>query len=189
MKKVLFIMAVILGGMTAMAQNLDKNEAKQLQAFAKVNATALSATDMKAIGSIEGVKVVGGHVTEIDWKDKKLSGALDLSGFKALTKVDVSRNDLTSLNVSGCANLTELNASRNKLSDIKLDGCSALQTLTIYKNRLAEIDLTDVPALKKLNVSNNLFVELSLQNSPTLETLNCQGCHLEALNVSGCTAL
>ena len=101
MKKVLFLMAVILGGLTAFAQNLDKNEAKQLQAFVAANASALKASDPKAIASVEGVTVDNGHVTAIDWKDKKLTGSLNLTGFKALTKVDVSRNELTSLNVAG----------------------------------------------------------------------------------------
>ena len=111
MKKALLIIAVVLGSMTAFAQNLDKNEAKQLKAFLTegTNASALKANP-KSLGSIEGVTVSNGHVTAIQWKDKKLTGALDLSGFKALTKVDVSRNHLTSLDVSDCPALEQLNA-------------------------------------------------------------------------------
>ena len=104
MKKALLIIAVVLGSMTAFAQNLDKNEAKQLKAFLNEgnNATELKVANPNAIASVEGVTVENGHVTAISWKDKKLSGALNLTGFKALNKVDVSRNNLTSINVSGC---------------------------------------------------------------------------------------
>ena len=50
-------------------------------------------------GGVEGLTVVGGHVTAIEWKDKHLAGQLSLNNFKSLTKVDVSRNKLTSVAV------------------------------------------------------------------------------------------
>ena len=124
MKKALLIIAVMLGGMSAFAQNLDKNEAKQLKAFLSepakegTNASALKVSDINAIASIEGITVENGHVTAIEWKDKKLGGSLNLSNFKSLTKVDVSRNELTSLTVAGCPQLSELNAGRNKLTEV-----------------------------------------------------------------------
>ncbi|MBQ6938338.1 MAG: hypothetical protein IJN35_00650, partial [Muribaculaceae bacterium] len=43
-----------------------------------------------------------GHVTAIEWRDKKLSGQLDVSGFSALQNIDVAHNAITMLNVSGC---------------------------------------------------------------------------------------
>ena len=154
MKKALLIFAVMLGSMTAFAQNLDKNEAKQLKAFLNEgnNATELKVSNPNSVASIEGVTVEAGHVTAIEWKDKKLSGALNLTGFKALNKIDVSRNNLTSLNVSGCAALTELNAGRNKLSEVNFDGCQALQKVSIYKNRLTDLSLSNVPLLKNLSL-------------------------------------
>ena len=177
MKKALLIIALMLGSVAASsAQNLDKNEAKQLKAFLSepsrdgTNASALKVSNIGSFGSIEGVTVENGHVTAIEWKDKKLSGALDLSGFKALNKVDVSRNDLTSLSVEECAQLTELNAGRNKISEIDLNGCESLQKVAVYKNRLTDISLSDTPMLENLNVSNNLFVELSLANTTSLKT-------------------
>ncbi|MDE6465336.1 MAG: hypothetical protein K2L44_01370, partial [Duncaniella sp.] len=92
MKKALLIIAIVLGSMTAFAQNLDKNEAKQLKAFLTetskegTNAKSLKVVDPNAVGLIEGVTVENGHVTAIDWKDKKLGGDLNLAGFKYLTK-------------------------------------------------------------------------------------------------------
>lgn len=106
MKKALLIIAIMLGSVAAFAQSLDKNEAKQLKAFLSepakegTNASALKVSDLNAIASIEGVTVENGHVTAIEWKDKKLGGTLNLANFKALTKVDVSRNELTSLSVA-----------------------------------------------------------------------------------------
>ena len=133
----------MLGCMTVFAQKVDKKEMKQLQAFLSqpaekdgTNAQALKIVDMNAPSTWEGVTVANGHVTAIEWKDKKLGGSLDLSNFSALATVDVSRNKLTSLNVSGDVALTELNASRNALSAIDLEGCSSLTKVNIYRNQI-----------------------------------------------------
>ena len=70
MKKALLIIALMLGSVAASsAQNLDKNEAKQLKAFLSepsrdgTNASALKVSNIGSFGSIEGVTVENGHVT------------------------------------------------------------------------------------------------------------------------------
>lgn len=110
MKKAILMITLMLSCMTVFAQKVDKNEAKQIKAFLSqnaekegTNAQALKVTDINAVGSIEGITVVDGHITAIDWKDKHLAGDLNLSGFTALTKVNVSRNAIKTLNVSGDA--------------------------------------------------------------------------------------
>ena len=177
----------MLGSVTAFAQKMNKAEVKQLQNFVAqtsekggTNGEALKIVDMNAPSTWEGITVENGRVVAIDWKDKHLAGTLNLSGFTALKKVDVSRNALTSLNVEGDAALVELNASRNKLSELTLGGNAALNKLTIYRNRLTDIDVTGTPLLENLNCSNNLFVELSVANATRLKSLNCQGCHLRS---------
>lgn len=122
MKKIALVLAVALSSAASFAQ-INKGELKQLQNFlsqpakeAATNAEALHITNVKDPSTWEGVTVTGNRVTKIDWKDKKIAGTLDLSGFTALTSVDVSRNALTALTVDGAGALNELNASRNKLS-------------------------------------------------------------------------
>ena len=123
MKKALIMIAIMLGASTAaFAQNINKSEAKQLKAFlaqtaenGESNAQALKIYDLNQLASVEGVTVVNGHVTAIEWKDKKLAGSLDLSGFQALEKVDVSRNKISAINVSNTPSLSQLNVSRNVL--------------------------------------------------------------------------
>lgn len=143
MKKYLLMIALMLGSMTVFAQKVDKNEARQIKSFLSqnsekdgTNAQALKVTDLNSIAGIEGITVENGHVTAIEWKDKKLAGQLDLSGFTALTKVDVSRNKITSLNVEGDAALSELNASRNALTSLTLTGCTSLYKVQVYKTVL-----------------------------------------------------
>ncbi len=120
MKKVLFLIALALGCTSAFAQKLDKAEARQLKNFLTqtaekdgTNANALKVVNINDVSAIEGVTIENGHVTAIEWKDKHLAGDLDLSGFKALKKVDVSRNKIASVDVSDDPVLTDFNASRN----------------------------------------------------------------------------
>ena len=190
MKKVFLMITLMLGCMTVFAQKIDKNEAKQLKAFLSqpaekdaTNAAALKVTDLNNIAGIEGVKVENGHVTSIEWGDKHLAGTLDVSGFTALKKLDVSRNKLTGLDASGSTALSELNASRNQLASADVSGCSSLYKLSLNRNRMTEIELGDLPLIENINVANNYFVSLDVSNSATLKTLNCQGNHLENLTV------
>ncbi len=151
MKKALLMIALVVGCMSATAQKIDKNEMKELQAFLSqpaekhaTNAEALKITDLKAPSTWEGVTVENGHVTAIEWGDKHLAGDLNLSNFSALTKLNVSRNALTSLNVSGNAALNRVDAQRNKITTVNLEGCSGLQVLNIYKNRITDLDRKSV---------------------------------------------
>ncbi len=162
MKKSVLMIALVLGSTVAFAQKPAKNEVKQLQAFLAqpaekdgTNAQVLKISDLNSPATWEGVTITNGHVTEINWKDKKLAGNLDLSNFPALTKVDVSRNKITSLNLDGAAALTELNAQRNLLKDLSLDGCKQLSKLNVYKNRLTEIEINETPFLESVNCSGN----------------------------------
>lgn len=73
MKKALFMIALMLGSVTAFAQKMDKNEVKQLQNFLSqpaekggTNATALKITDLKSPATWEGVTVANGRVTAIE---------------------------------------------------------------------------------------------------------------------------
>ena len=191
MKKIALFLALALSSMAVFAQNLNRSELKQLQNFLAqpaekhaTNAEALKITDVKTPAGWEGVTITDGRVTAIDWKGKGLAGTLDLSGFKSLAKVDVSRNRLTGIKLAGDAALSELNASRNRLSEIDLDGCGQLVKVSLNNNRITEFTLQDVPFVKNINIASNLLAALDLQASSTLETLNCQSNHLESLTVA-----
>ena len=124
---------MVLG--SAMAQNLNKTEAKALQAFLNQPAVEKS-TNGAALGyagsvaTVPGIKIANGHVTAIDWKDKHLAGQLNLSNFPQLEKVEVSGNKLTALNLSGNPALVEVNAGRNRISEFTVTNCPQIQVLS-----------------------------------------------------------
>ena len=119
MKKIALLLAAAISSVSLFAQSVDKGELKQLKAFlaqpaaeASTNAEALKISNQNSPATWEGITVENGHITAINWKDKKLAGTLDLSGFDALQKVDVSRNRLTGFTADGDGALTELNVSQ-----------------------------------------------------------------------------
>ena len=173
MKRIALFLAVALASVGVFAQNLNKNELRQLQAFlnqpakeAATNAQALKITDLKAPSTWEGVTVANGRVTAIKWNDKKLAGTLDLSGFTALQSVDVSRNALTSLTVANDGALTELNASRNRITDVTLTGCGALGKLQLNNNRITEKTVRVQSFRRALHQDHHRGLQLSRRPRP-----------------------
>ncbi|MDE6295952.1 MAG: hypothetical protein K2M03_07805, partial [Muribaculaceae bacterium] len=83
MKRVITLMALALVVSGAMAQTLNKQESKALQAFLTQNA-AKGGNNAEAllvkgnnIAQTPGVTIENGHVTAINWDKKELSGTLN----------------------------------------------------------------------------------------------------------------
>ncbi len=135
------------------------------------------------------------RITEIDWYSKYgsynyLSGILDVSGCMDLTRLNCSKNQLTSLNASDCRALTELICSENRLTNLNVGGCIALTKLDCWKNRLASLDVNDCIALTELHCSFNQLASLDVSRCVALTKLICAySAKLASLNVSGCKAL
>ena len=171
MKKIALLLAAAISSVSLFAQSVDKGELKQLKAFlaqpaaeASTNAEALKISNQNSPATWEGITVENGHITAINWKDKKLAGTLDLSGFDALQKVDVSRNRLTGFTADGDGVLTELNVSRNRLTEFSIENCPQISKLLANNNRFTDIDMTNLPVLKTLNLANNYLVSLDLRD-------------------------
>ena len=178
MKRTVLLMASLAIIGCAWGQNLAKNEAKSLQAFAAqtavdgtTNAQVLDFTPSN-VANMPGVTIENGHVTAIKWDKKKLSGVLDLTNFPYLVSVDVSDNKLTGLVVNNAPALVSLNASKNRLASVTLEGVGQLEDLRLNKNRISEIELGAIPLIKRINLSANNLVALDVSNSANLVYLN-----------------
>jgi hypothetical protein len=78
MKKSILMIAFALCGLIAFAQKVDKNELSQLKTFLNqtnerghTNAQELKISNLNAPSMWHGVTITNGHVSEIDWRDKK----------------------------------------------------------------------------------------------------------------------
>ena len=127
---------------------------------------------------------------DIDCSSNSFSGSLYITGFKALTKLNISNNTsltslycngnaLTSLNVSNCTTLATLHCGNNLLTALPTLP-NSLQSLDCSSNKFSgKLTVGGYSALKTLNVSNNTG----------LTYFECWGNALTSLNVQGCTAL
>ena len=154
MKRIMFT-ATLLMAVLGVCAAPNKNEVRKLRDFLQTESVHNKANYVQLGVSINdpaswnGVTWSNdGHVTAIDWHDKKLCGQLDVSGFAALQSMDISRNEITMVNVSGCTALQSLDVSRNHLSQLVLDNCPRLVAINCYRNRLTDMSVEGTPMLK-----------------------------------------
>ena len=78
-----------------------------------------------------------------------------LDKMTALTYLDCSCNQLTSLDVSGCTALETLYCNENDLTSLDVSGCTALTYLVCEENQLTSLDVSQNTALTELICGNN----------------------------------
>lgn len=77
-----------------------------------------------------------GNVEGIDLSYKNLDGTLDLSNFSSLKSLNLSGNNLTSVNLDNCSSLEEFDCSFNKLTSLDLSDCTNLKSVICCYNYL-----------------------------------------------------
>lgn len=77
-----------------------------------------------------------GNVGSIDFSYMNLEGTLDLSNFSSLKSLNLSGNNLTSVNLDNCSSLEEIDCSFNKLTTLDLSDCTNLTSVTCCYNYL-----------------------------------------------------
>jgi len=134
------------------------------------------ATTFKHIGRIIGSTI------EI----KSLKGIEYLT---ALTTLDCSYNQLTSLDLSHNTRLVTLYCEQNELTNLDLSHNTALEVLRCYENQLTSLNLSHSIALTFLNCYENQLTSLDLSHNMALTFLNCSQNQLTSLDLSHNTAL
>ncbi|MFK8060377.1 MAG: T9SS type A sorting domain-containing protein [Polaribacter sp.] len=122
-------------------------------------------------------------LTTLDISNRNISNAEGLQDFVALTSLNVSRNQITTINVSKLINLEEFVCFDNKLKSLDVSKNTALKTLNFGKNEISEIDVKKLTELDRLFAFNNKLTELDVSKNTKLEVLNCSTNLLESLNV------
>lgn len=133
----------------------------------------------------------------------------DLTGiqdFKALEKLNVGYNYLTTLDLSKNVSLTDVNCSGNRLRTIDISkntlltkfDCSyndvltqvdfsknpELVTVNCQENRLTSLDFSKNPKINYLYADSNKLTSLNLTANPSLNYLNCSNNLLESIDLS-----
>jgi Leucine-rich repeat (LRR) protein len=153
----------------------------ELSGIKNIYAEWAAITNTAGIGSLN-------ELTNLNITHNQLA-SLDVSGCTNLQTLLCADNRLTNLDVSGCGNLLHLYCPLNNLTDLDVSGCDNLQTLYCSSNSLENLDLSGCHHLQELECGLNLLTNLNILGCSTLEYLFCEVNQLTNLEVSGCTNL
>ena len=159
-----------------------------VDAYNSANGTSKAYTDNltdEELASITSLECGGWRYSDSD----KITSAKGVEKLTGLTTLDLSYNQLASIDVSKNTALTELNLEGNKLTDIDLSNNTSLTNLNLSYNQLASIDVSKNTALTELNLEGNKLTDIDLSNNTSLTNLNLSYNQLASIDVSNNTSL
>ncbi|MEL7569421.1 MAG: InlB B-repeat-containing protein, partial [Eubacteriaceae bacterium] len=122
-----------------------------------------------------GVTWVGGRATIINWSGKTfLNGDIDVSGFTELTTLYCGYNRIDSLTLGDNNALTFVNCSGAQITSLDFSGVPLLEQLYCDNNQLIALNLSSNANLTYLNCATNNLTSLDLSSSTNLNALYCQ---------------
>ena len=156
----------------------------------------ITTLDLTNLSSLEDLNVSNNLITslllpnsiiEVNAANNQLTG-IDLSTHNNLIELNIEENQFTSFN-SGVADLEILNLSQNQLSTLNLPILSSLTDLDLSNNLFTSLDFSNNLALTDLTLSNNALTALDISLNIQLELLRAANCTLNSLDLSLNTAL
>ena len=106
------------------------------------------------------------------------------SNINTLNNLDVSYSSISDLTgIEDFTALTYLNCSNNQLTSLNVRNNTALTALYCYDNQLTSLDVWQNPALVQLACNNNQLTSLNVRNNTALAYLNCTNNQLTSLDV------
>jgi len=148
--------------------------------------TTLDVSD-KEISDLTGIEAFTALVT-LDMSENELT-SIDVSKNTALVYLELVFNDLTSIDVSKNTALVTLDMSENKLTSIDVSKNTALVTLMLWDNELTSIDVSNNTALVYLVLDFNDLTSIDVSKNTALEELKLWANELTSIDVSKNTAL
>ena len=108
---------------------------------------------------------------------------LDLREQVCLQTACLSENQLTEVTLDDCEKLQYLTCSHNRLNELNLKDCYELRALECENNDLSVLDMTNNEELQLLACQNNLLTSLELNHCQDLDRLECANNQLETLGI------
>lgn len=113
---------------------------------------------------------------------------LPINGSNSLIHLNAAYNQLISL--SGMTNMLQyLDVSHNNLSSLNTASANYLKNLNCNSNALTSLVMSSGTYLKRLDCGNNMLSSITVNNSTFLNTLYCYNNQLTSLAVSGLSSL
>ncbi|MFK8046225.1 MAG: T9SS type A sorting domain-containing protein [Crocinitomicaceae bacterium] len=122
-------------------------------------------------------------ITTLNCSDNQIS-SLDVTANTDLAILRCGNNLLTSIDVSNNPNLTIFNCSNNDIGSLNLSNNNGLTQLLCFDNQLTNIDLSGNTALTFMSASTNQLTDMDLSNLSLLTGLYCSSNNLTNLNIA-----
>lgn len=107
--------------------------------------------------TIEQIKTNLSNITELSCESRQISSIEGIQFLTGLEKLNLSDNNIFSINLSNNINLKELNISKNDLKKIDLSKNVKLKVLNLQQTSLKAIDLSKNVNLITLNLAQTKF--------------------------------
>ena len=104
---------------------------------------------------------------DVDSDNNELT-QVDLGGISGLEVLYVHNNNLGALDVSGCRALRKLNADNNELQALDLKGKPSLVLLSVRGNKLRSIDMSGCGSLEEVHADGNELATVEMGIQPLL---------------------
>lgn len=185
-----------VGGTSVTSLDVSKNEKLQYLGCFNTGLTVLDLSNNPELmyllcsdSSIEKMDLRGTQIKELDLSTCKQLSDLVVTDMSALTNLNVSNTNITSLDFAGCENLYELDATGSKLSNLDISTNTNLVGLRLEATQLNTLDISNNPALQFINVSNTNLTALDVSKNTGLLYLFLNNTPVTSLDVSKNTAL
>ncbi len=123
-------------------------------------------------------------VTDLDIASKNIFDLTGIQDFNALSILDCSDNNLSTLVVSSNLSLTELYCKNNFLTSLNVGALTALKILWCDFNQLLSINVTNNSNLISLTCGNNLITNIDTSKNSNLNVLVCENNQIPNIDVT-----
>ncbi len=142
---------------------------------------------------IDSDNTLNGQVLTADISSRSVvnlsnSNISDLTGIEDFTgtlNLNVSNNQLTTIDVSALSALFSLNVDNNQLTSINFGGLLGISILSCRNNALTSLDVSGITGLENLDFANNQIASIELPvNTSRFEQLVCFQNPIERIDVT-----
>lgn len=123
-------------------------------------------------------------VTDLDVSEKNISDLTGIQAFDALSILDCSDNNLSTLAIASNLLLTEIYCNNNAITNLNVSALSALKILWCDFNQLSAIDVSNNTNLISLTCGDNMITSLDVSQNSRLNVLLCENNQIPSLDVT-----
>ncbi len=161
-------------------ENIDDGDgtltSDEMDSVMDINLSGAGIQDLTGLSQFGNLQILNISSNEV--------GSIDLTPFKDLENLICSGNILTAIDVTSNPKLTVLELSSNNITSLDVSGNPELVFLGFSDNKISSIDLGNNTKLKTLIVNSNPIGSLNLKENKALVDLQCSGTGLAELDLS-----